>query len=118
MGAKLAALIREGLGMPQSEYEAAREHVERMKVEVNSIFWDYPTILTPAALGPAPEGLESTGDPSPNAPWTALGVPAISVPLPVRAGPCGIQLAGAWGRDDALVAVAAQLEKMVGVVLG
>jgi Asp-tRNA(Asn)/Glu-tRNA(Gln) amidotransferase A subunit family amidase len=113
MGTQLAALIREGLRMPQSEYEDAREHVERMKVEVNSIFWEYPAILTPAALGPAPEGLESTGDPSPNAPWTALGVPAISVPLPVAGGPCGVQVTGAWGRDDALMGVAAQLEKLV-----
>ncbi len=113
MGKKLAALIREGLRMPQAEYEDARAHVEQMKVEVNSIFWEYPAILTPAALGPAPAGLESTGDPSPNAPWTALGVPAIAVPLPVEGGPCGVQVTGAWGRDDALVSVAAQLEELV-----
>jgi len=66
-----------------------------------------------AALGPAPEGLETTGDPSPNAPWTALGVPAIAVPLPVEGGPCAIQMTGAWGRDDALVSVAEQLEKFL-----
>ena len=63
--------------------------------------------------GPAPAGLESTGDPSHNAPWTALGVPAISVPLPVERGPLGVQMAAAWGRDDALVAVAAELETLV-----
>lgn len=113
MGRKLAALIGEGLRMPQSEYEDARSQVEQMKVEINSIFWEYPAILTPAALGPAPEGLESTGDPSSNAPWTALGVPAVAVPLPVAAGPCGVQVTGAWGRDDALVSVAAQLEKFL-----
>ncbi|MEO8368856.1 MAG: amidase [Candidatus Solibacter sp.] len=113
MGSKLAALIAEGLRIPQSEYEDARARVEQMKVEVNSIFWEYPAILTPAAIGPAPEGLESTGDPAPNAPWTALGVPAIAVPLPVQGGPCAVQVTGAWGRDDALVSVAAQLEKFV-----
>jgi Asp-tRNA(Asn)/Glu-tRNA(Gln) amidotransferase A subunit family amidase len=113
IGTKLAALIREGLRMPQVEYDAARALVEQMRVEVNSIFWEYPAILTPAALGPAPEGLGSTGDPSPNAPWTALGVPAIAVPLPVEGGPCGVQVTGAWGRDDALVSVAAQLEKLL-----
>jgi Asp-tRNA(Asn)/Glu-tRNA(Gln) amidotransferase A subunit family amidase len=113
IGGKLANLVREGLGITQSEYEDARTHVERMKLEVNSIFWDYPVILTPAAAGPAPAGLESTGDPSHNAPWTALGVPAISVPLPVEGGPLGVQMAAAWGRDDALVAVAAQLEDKI-----
>ena len=110
IGHKLANLVREGLGIAQAEYEEARAHVEQMKVEVNSIFWDYPVILTPAADGPAPAGLESTGDPSHNAPWTALGVPAISVPLPVEGGPLGVQMAAAWGRNDALVAVAAELE--------
>jgi Asp-tRNA(Asn)/Glu-tRNA(Gln) amidotransferase A subunit family amidase len=110
IGRKLAALVREGLRLTPAEYEDARAHVEQMKVEVNSIFWDYPVILTPAAAGRAPAGLDSTGDPSYNAPWTALGVPAISVPLPVDGGPLGIQMTAAWGRDDALVAVAAQLE--------
>jgi Asp-tRNA(Asn)/Glu-tRNA(Gln) amidotransferase A subunit family amidase len=82
-------------------------------VEVASIFWDYPAILTPAANGPAPAGLGGTGDPSHNAPWTALGVPAISVPLPVEGAPLGVQIAAGWGRDDALVAVAVQLESQI-----
>jgi Asp-tRNA(Asn)/Glu-tRNA(Gln) amidotransferase A subunit family amidase len=110
IGRKLAALVREGLQLTASQYDDARAHVEHMKVRVSSIFWDYPVILTPAAAGPAPEGLDGTGDPSHNAPWTALGVPAIAVPLPSSGGPVGVQIAAAWGRDDALVAVAAQLE--------
>jgi Asp-tRNA(Asn)/Glu-tRNA(Gln) amidotransferase A subunit family amidase len=84
-----------------------------MKVELSSILWDYPAILTPAAAGPAPAGLAGTGDPSHNAPWTALGVPAISVPLPVEGAPLGVQMAAGWGRDDALIAVAAQLEAQI-----
>ena len=114
IGPKLAALVRDGLRLTPAEYEDARAHVEQMKLAVNSIFWDYPVILTPAAAGRAPAGLDSTGDPSHNAPWTALGVPAISVPLPVDGGPVGVQMTAAWGRDDALVAVAAQLETLVG----
>ena len=114
IGRKLATLVRDGLRLTPSEYEDARAHVEQMKLAVNSIFWDYPAILTPAAAGRAPAGLDSTGDPSHNAPWTALGVPAISVPLPVDGGPLGVQMTAAWGRDDALVAVAAQLETLVG----
>jgi Asp-tRNA(Asn)/Glu-tRNA(Gln) amidotransferase A subunit family amidase len=113
IGRKLAALVRDGLRLTPSAYEDARAHVEQMKVAVNSIFWDYPVILTPAATGRAPAGLDSTGDPSPNAPWTALGVPAISVPLPVDGGPLGVQMTAAWGRDDSLVAVAAQLETQI-----
>ena len=99
--------------LPEAEYDDARAHVESMKVELSSIFWDYPAILTPAAAGPAPAELATTGDPSHNAPWTALGVPAISVPLPVEGAPLGVQMAAGWGRDDALVAVAAQLETQI-----
>jgi Asp-tRNA(Asn)/Glu-tRNA(Gln) amidotransferase A subunit family amidase len=113
IGQKLAALVRDGLRLAPSEYDDARAHVERMKIEVSSILWDYPAILTPSAGGPAPEGLAATGDPSHNAPWTALGVPAISVPLPVEGAPLGVQMTAAWGRDDALVAVAAQMEALL-----
>ncbi len=113
IGEKLAGLVRAGLQLAQAEYDDARAHVEHMKVEVSSIFWDYPAILTPAAAGLAPAGLAGTGDPSHNAPWTALGVPAISVPLPVEGAPLGVQMAAGWGRDDALVAVAAQLETQI-----
>jgi Asp-tRNA(Asn)/Glu-tRNA(Gln) amidotransferase A subunit family amidase len=113
IGEKLAALVRAGLQLSEAEYDDARAHVENMKVELSSILWDYPAILTPAAAGPAPAGLAATGDPSHNAPWTALGVPAISVPLPVEGAPLGVQMAAGWGRDDALVAVAAQLEGLL-----
>ena len=113
IGVKLAGLVRAGLLLPPEEYDAARAHVERMRAEVSSLFWDYPAILTPAAAGPAPYGLAGTGDPSPNAPWTALGIPAIAVPLPVDGAPLGVQVTGAWGRDDALVAVAAELESLL-----
>jgi Asp-tRNA(Asn)/Glu-tRNA(Gln) amidotransferase A subunit family amidase len=113
IGSKLADLVRTGLALAQSEYDDARACVEAMKLEVNSLFWDYPAILTPAATGPAPAGLADTGNPAPNAPWTALGVPAISVPLPGETAPLGVQMAAGWGRDDALIAVATQLEAHV-----
>lgn len=114
MGAQLAALIRGGLRIPQEEYDAACAHVERMRAEVSTLHWDYPAILTPAAGGPAPAGFASTGDPSHNAPWTAVGVPAIAVPMPLEGPPMAMQVTGAWGRDDALVAVAAHLESLLG----
>lgn len=115
IGGKLAALVRDGLRLSPGEYDDARAHVEDMKVAMSSIFWEYPAVLTPAAHGAAPAGLAGTGDPSPNAPWTALGVPAIAVPLPVAGAPLGVQMAAAWGRDDALVAVAGQLEALISV---
>jgi Asp-tRNA(Asn)/Glu-tRNA(Gln) amidotransferase A subunit family amidase len=113
IGPKLASLVRDGLRLPREKYDAAGAHVERMRAEISGLFWEYPAILTPAAFGPPPAGLATTGDPSANAPWTALGVPAITVPLPVDGPPLGVQITGAWGRDDALAAVAAQLESLL-----
>jgi amidase len=114
LGARLAALVRRGLAMPAGEYEAALERVERMRSEISRIFWEYPAILSPAATGPPPAGFDFTGDPAANAPWSALGVPAISVPLADYDTPMGLQLTGAWGRDDAVVVVAAEAERLLG----
>ena len=85
----------------------------RMRTEVSSLFREYPILLTAAAAGPAPVGLGSTGDPSHNAPWTAIGTPVITVRLPVTGGPLGLQIAASWGRDDALVQLAEQVETLV-----
>ena len=114
IGKRLAELVRRGLEIAEGEYEGAREQVERTRLELSRIFWEYPAIVSAAAMGAAPCGLGSTGDPGVNAPWTALGVPAISVPLMVSGGPLGLQINGAWGRDDAVVTVAADAERLLG----
>jgi Asp-tRNA(Asn)/Glu-tRNA(Gln) amidotransferase A subunit family amidase len=107
MGARLAGLIARGLEMPEEEYLAARAHVERMR----GVFSEYALVLSPAATGPAPAGFDSTGDPAANAPWTALGRPAISVPLPVTGAPLGLQITAPRGHDDFLVGAAVKIEE-------
>jgi amidase len=110
VGARLEELVRRGLQIPDEEYAAARAHVDALRRLMARLFEESPIIESAAATSPAPAGFESTGDPAANAPWTALGVPAISVPLP-GAG-VGLQLTAAWGRDDQLVATAARVEEM------
>ena len=68
-------------------------------------------ILTPAATGPAPKGLASTGDARMNSPWTALGTPAIAVPMSVPEDelPLGVQLTAAHGRDAFLLRTAQRI---------
>ena len=58
-------------------------------------------VLTPSALGPAPVGLESTGDPVMCRAWTLLGLPTANVPAWRRPDglPVGVQLVST-GRDD------------------
>jgi len=113
VGVKLAAMIERGLAMRAAEYDAARTLVEDQKKAMRPLFEEFGLVATPAANGPAPRGLESTGDPRQNAPWTGLGVPVITVPMPVRASlPMGLQLAAAWSRDTALVSFAVEVEKV------
>ena len=67
--------------------------------------------LCPAAVGPAPRGLSSTGDPAMNLPWTHAGMPVISLPYgEVEGLPLGLQLVGRFGRDEALLGQAIQVE--------
>ena len=106
LGVRLAALIRQGLETPESEYRAARTLIAQRREQV---FAQADFILSPAATGPAPAGFETTGDPAMNAPWTALGSPAITVPR--RAfPPIGLQIAAAPGKDAELLAFAVELE--------
>ncbi len=60
--------------------------------------------LAPSAVGPAPEGLESTGDPIMNLPWTQAGFPSLNIPSGQSANglPLGLQLVGRWQADESL----------------
>lgn len=75
--------------------------------------------LAPAAPGPAPRGLDSTGDPVMNLPWTHSGLPAVSLPAG-QAGnglPLGLQVIGRWQADESLLGWAApQLAGALGVL--
>jgi Asp-tRNA(Asn)/Glu-tRNA(Gln) amidotransferase A subunit family amidase len=68
----------------------------------------YDAILTPPALGTAPRGLASTGDPVFCSLWTLLGMPAITVPAMSGANglPLGVQLVGRRGYDARLMRTA------------
>lgn len=115
IGRKLAQLVDRGLAIPVDAYREAFDLVTVMQHETANVFQRYPIIATPAALGEAPLELSFTGDPRMNSPWTALGVPAISVPMPVADGmPLGLQLTAKHGADARLLARAATIESCLG----
>ncbi|MEO7652499.1 MAG: amidase [Bryobacteraceae bacterium] len=113
VGRKLAELIERGLALSRDCYEEALSLIEARRREVAATFQEMPLIATPAAPGTAPSGLDSTGDPRLNSPWTGLHVPAVSIPMPVEGLPMGLQLVAAQGRDGYLLAAAERIETLL-----
>jgi Asp-tRNA(Asn)/Glu-tRNA(Gln) amidotransferase A subunit family amidase len=111
----LADLVRDGLQIPKERYDEAMRYIAESKARVAELYKTTPVILVPAATGPAPLGLTSTGDARINAPWTALGTPAISIPMPVTSGlPLGLQLTADHGEDARVIRTAVRLQTMLG----
>ncbi len=102
------ALILEGQQVPQEVVEEARDLQKLLREEVIHIM-DVQGVdlwIAPAAPGPAPKGLNSTGDPIMNLPWTFLGLPAVTVPAGRASNglPLGLQLIAPWMMDEELLA--------------
>jgi Asp-tRNA(Asn)/Glu-tRNA(Gln) amidotransferase A subunit family amidase len=115
--ADLANLVRQGLQISVNRYDETLRYIGSCKEQFSEFFKRTPVILTPAAVGPAPAGLASTGDPRMNAPWTALGTPAISIPMPMGdALPLGLQLTAERGNEAQLLRTAVRLYNLLGSV--
>ncbi|MEM8630366.1 MAG: amidase [Pseudomonadota bacterium] len=108
LGPPTRAAIEEGLAMPAQTYLAAKACQDALSPALDPIFRRCDAILCPAAPGPAPEGLSSTGDSIFNGLWTMAGTPTITLPLlsAPDGRPMGVQLVGPVGADAALLATA------------
>lgn len=96
----LVGMIEEGRKLTGIQYVDALNARARFYDTVEELVTNHGPILTPSALGPAPEGLGSTGNPIFCAFWSYLGVPAVTLPLLEADGlPMGVQLVG-LRRDD------------------
>jgi Asp-tRNA(Asn)/Glu-tRNA(Gln) amidotransferase A subunit family amidase len=71
--------------------------------------------ICPPTIGPAPKGLDSTGDPIMCLPWTQIGFPAINLPAGKTDDglPMGLQVVGNWYMDEALLQWSMHLEEIV-----
>jgi amidase len=100
--------IKLGMAMPHEDYVAALRLLERCRARTDEIFEGIDAIVAPSAKGEAPAGLGQTGDPAFQQLWTAVHVPAMS--LPTHRGPkglpVGIHLVAPRYEDERLFACA------------
>jgi Asp-tRNA(Asn)/Glu-tRNA(Gln) amidotransferase A subunit family amidase len=109
---RTAAQIREGLSVPGDEILAGRTSCVTLQGELDAVMEreGLAAWICPAACGPAPKGLHSTGDPAMNLPWTHAGLPVATVPTGDIGGlPLGLQIVGRGHADAGLAALAAHL---------
>jgi len=112
----MADLVEKGLQMPVQRYDEARRRIAESRARFTEMYKATPVMLAPAATGPAPAGLATTGDPRMNAPWTALGTPAISIPMPVAGLPLGLQLTADRGQDARVLRAAARVHEILSML--
>ncbi|NIM93473.1 MAG: amidase [Anaerolineales bacterium] len=112
---KTAALIRRGQSISPEELEGALEGREELRRELTAAMDEAGIDLwiSPAAPGEAPRGLESTGDPVMNLPWTHSGLPTVNLPSGFSENglPLGLQVAGGWYADEVLLSLASGIEE-------
>ena len=112
--AKTSALIRRGEAISSHAYQEALQGRDELRSTLARLMEEHgiDAWITPSAPGLAPEGLESTGDPIMNLPWTQSGMPTVTLPSgkTPEGLPLGLQLIGRVGEDEQLLSRASQLE--------
>jgi Asp-tRNA(Asn)/Glu-tRNA(Gln) amidotransferase A subunit family amidase len=105
LGDALRQRVEQGMRIPALDYLAAKDRIPHVACAFDSYFEHYDAILAPAALGAAPRGLASTGDPIMQTVWTFAGLPSLSLPLLHLSDglPLGVQAVGALHNDGRLL---------------
>jgi Asp-tRNA(Asn)/Glu-tRNA(Gln) amidotransferase A subunit family amidase len=114
---RTADLIQRGQSVPDEQVTRYLDYREELRSGLTALMDEHRLDLwiSPPALGAAPRGLDSTGDPVMSIPWTQAGMPAVCLPAGRNAAglPLGLQVAARWWADEALLGWAKELEKAV-----
>lgn len=111
---KLTDLIKRGQSITPDQYQAALMARDNFRAEIRRSFLDNNIDLwiCPSAVDAAPKGLDSTGDPAMNLPWTQAGLPVMNLPAGKNAAalPMGLQVVANWYKDESLLFWAKELQ--------
>jgi Asp-tRNA(Asn)/Glu-tRNA(Gln) amidotransferase A subunit family amidase len=109
------AAFEEGRDVTAVDYLKAVDWRDALNEGLEPLFEKFDAIVTPAASGEAPVGLQATGDPSFCTLWSLCGTPAVSLPLLQGPNglPVGVQLVGRRGYDGRLMRTARWLVRRI-----
>ena len=116
-GREISKLLDEGLALPAIDLAEALIRREELREELARLLHQHEDLLgclvMPATLGPAP-GMETTGDPAFNSPWSYVGWPSLTIPCGLAADgmPCGLQFIAAT--PPQVFAMAGLCERILG----
>ncbi len=112
---KFTDLIRRGQLVSGDQLQNALRARDDFRADMRRTFLDHniDIWISPSAVDAAPRGLDSTGDPVMNLPWTQAGLPAINLPAGKNKEslPLGLQAVGNWYKDESLLFWAKDLMK-------
>ncbi len=108
---RTVALLEKGRRISRERYVACRQSCGAWRKTLTDFMatQGLDMLISPAAVGTAPRGLTTTGDPVMNLPWTHGGLPVTSVPLGLVRNewgdwlPVGVQLTAAFNHDGLLL---------------
>lgn len=108
----LKALVETGKALSATDYLTAKALQDKLLATFTAEMSGYDAVLTLPAYGEAPRGLQYTGDAEYCAPWTLLGVPALSLPAGFGGNglPLGIQIVGRYREDHRTLRAAKWIE--------
>ena len=113
---RTAALILHGQSVSADRLLEVRQHRLNFRERVHNVMDDEGIDLwvCPSAPDVAPRGIDATGSPAMNMPWTHAGLPAVSVPAGrgMLGLPLGLQLVGSYGEDERLLAWAGAIGQL------
>jgi len=114
---KFTELVKRGQVVTDIQLQVAMDARDNFRTDMAQTMKesDIDLWIAPPAVGPAPKGLDATGDPIMNLPWTQVGFPAVNIPTTKNEDglPMGLQIIGKWNEDESLLAWAEEMEKVV-----
>lgn len=114
LSAAMLQRLADAEAMTPDDYRAALAERARLRALYADLARDCDACVTLSAPGPAPLGLQSTGNPAFAVPSSLLGTPSISLPLlSVDGLPVGLQAIGFEHGDADLFAFAAWLQQVL-----